>query len=385
MGGSAQNTLLTCIGLSKKGYDVILAHGLSLESHMTDTEEKSVTDLIEKAKKHGTRVISIPSLVRRIDPFKDIRAFFSLWRVLAEEKPTIVHAHTSKAGLLGRWAAKMAKTPIIVYTPHGHVFYGHFGSLASKVFLFLEKLGATITDHVIALTKGEEKDYISLSMYSPQNLTTIHSGVNIEQYMTSNTNGFDKKNSLGLNPQDPIVGTVGWLTPVKGPVHLFNAMIHVWEAFPKIQLLYVGKGPLIEDLKELVLNSGVSEKVKFLGWRSDVQEIIPIIDLFVLPSLNEGMGRVLVEAMASKRPIVASRVGGIIDLIKNGYNGLLVSPGDEQELAEAIIELMNNPERAKEMGKKGEILSRHFTVDNMIKKIDKLYSDLIKTRSCVHR
>ncbi|NVM25417.1 MAG: glycosyltransferase [Desulfobacterales bacterium] len=120
-GGSAQNTLLTCLGLTER-YELVLVHGLSFESRMTDWEKQSVQRGIEKAKERGVRVVPIPSLVRRIDPLRDLRAFFSLWMLMVQERPVIVHTHTSKPGILGRWAARMTSVPIIVHTPHGHVF-----------------------------------------------------------------------------------------------------------------------------------------------------------------------------------------------------------------------------------------------------------------------
>ncbi|NQT56112.1 MAG: glycosyltransferase, partial [Desulfobacteraceae bacterium] len=127
-GGSAQNTLLTCRGLSKK-YEMVLVHGLSFESRMTEQEKESVDQGIKEVVERGVRVIAIPSLVRRISPLQDLKALFYLWRLLIREKPSMVHTHTSKAGILGRLAAKFAGVPVIIHTPHGHVFYGHFGPL----------------------------------------------------------------------------------------------------------------------------------------------------------------------------------------------------------------------------------------------------------------
>ncbi len=168
-GGSAQNTLLTCQGLSDR-YEMVLVHGLSLESQMTDWEWQSVHRGIEEAKDRGVKVVPISSLVRKIAPVQDLQAFFSLWRLMLQERPDIVHTHTSKTGILGRWAAKMAGVPIIVHTPHGHVFYGHFGPLVSRFFLAIERLMASITDRMVALSEGERNDYIRFSVSSPDRI-----------------------------------------------------------------------------------------------------------------------------------------------------------------------------------------------------------------------
>jgi glycosyltransferase involved in cell wall biosynthesis len=377
MGGSAQNTLLSCLELSKKNYDVVLAHGLSRESRMTDLEKNSVEKQIERAKGNGLRVIAIPSLVRRIDPVRDIKALWSLWRLIIREKPTIVHTHTSKAGVLGRLAAKLSGVPYIVHTTHGHVFYGHFKPAVTRVFLLMETFFASITAKMVALTEGERNDLIKYAVCKPDKLLTIHSGVEIDRFLNARVNHKKKKIILGLNPDRQVVGTVGWLLPVKGPEYLLNAMGHVWHRCNAVELVFVGKGQLEQDLKNEASRMGVSEKVKFLGWRDDIHEIIPIFDVFVLPSLNEGMGRVLVEAMASGRPIVASHTGGIPDMVIHEQTGLLVSPADESGLADAIHRILKDPEKAKIMGQKGKVRSKRYSVDSMVAKLDALYTDLI--------
>ncbi|MHC4457354.1 MAG: glycosyltransferase family 4 protein [Planctomycetota bacterium] len=378
MGGSAQNTLLSCLELSKKNYAVLLAHGLSLESGMTDLEKNSVEKQIGRAKENGLRVIAIPSLVRRIDPVRDIKAFWSLWRLMIREKPTIVHTHTSKAGILGRLAAKLTGVPFIVHTTHGHVFYGHFNPVVTRLFLLMETFFASFTAKMIALTEGERNDLIRYSVCKPDKLVTIHSGVEIDRFLNARINRKKKKITLGLNPNRQVVGTVGWLLPIKGPGYLLKAMDQVWHRCNAAELVFVGKGQLELDLKNEALRMGISKKVKFLGWRDDIHEIMPIFDVFVLPSLNEGMGRVLVEAMASGRPIVASRAGGIPDLVIHKQTGLLVSPADESGLADAIHKMLKDPEKAKIMGQKGKARSKRFSVESMVAKIDALYTDLIK-------
>jgi glycosyltransferase involved in cell wall biosynthesis len=343
---------------------------------MTDWERQAVESGIKEAKDRGIKVVAIPSLVRKISPVQDLRAFFCLWRLMIQEKPSIVHTHTSKPGILGRWAAKMAGVPIIVHTPHGHVFFGHFGPLASRFFLMVERLMAFITDRMVALTEGESNDYIAFSICDPDKIVTIHSGVEIDRYMTAEVDIEDKKKSLGLDPKGLVVGTVGWLLPIKGPMYLLKAMARVWQSHPETSLVFVGKGDLEKELREEALRMEASGRVSFLGWRDDIPEIMQILDIFVLPSLNEGMGRVLVEAMAAGKPVVASRVGGIPDLVKHGQNGLLVEPGDITGLSLAIRKLLIDKKMRDEMGMKGRTMAQNFGVEKMVEKIDALYSSL---------
>ena len=295
MGGSAQNTLLTCLNLSRK-FEMVLVCGLSQESNMTDSEREAVEKQIDNARVNGVRIIQIPSLLRRINPLNDIRALYDLVRIIKAEKPDVVHTHTSKAGILGRLAAKIARVTSIVHTPHGHVFFGHFGSILSRIFMWIERLFAPFTDRVVALSDGESRDYTDLDVYRGEKLVKIHSGVDVEKFKQIPVGAVEKKRSLGLEQNGLVVGFIGWLLPIKGPMHLLKAMEGVWQDHVDTNLVFIGKGDLDVDLRAEALKTGANGRVNFLGWRNDIDEIMPIFDIFVLPSLNEGMGRVLVDS-----------------------------------------------------------------------------------------
>jgi glycosyltransferase involved in cell wall biosynthesis len=344
---------------------------------MTELENQSLQKEIEAAKNQGVRFISIPSLVRRINPISDLRALYALWRLILREKPDLVHTHTSKAGMLGRLAAKLAGVAIIVHKPHGHVFYGHFGRITSRLFLAVERCLSHLTDRLIALTDGEMNDYITLSVCPPEKMVKIHSGVDISKFRKSSENMVEKKREMGLSQHGVLIGFVGWLLPIKGPMQLLKAMEDVWQDHENTALVFIGKGDLDVDLRTEALKIIANGRVNFLGWRNDIDEIMPLFDIFVMPSLNEGMGRVLVEAMAAGKPIVASKVGGIPDLVQHNHNGLLVPPGDEKALAAGIRQLINDPAKAKKMGQRGQELCNQFSVESMVEKIDRLYSELL--------
>ena len=346
---------------------------------MTDSEREAVERQIENARVNGVKVVSVHSLVRRISPVRDIHALYDLVRIIKTEKPDVVHTHTSKAGLLGRLAAKIAKVPFVVHTPHGHVFFGHFGPVLSRVFLWVERLLSPLTDRVVALTKGEIRDYTDFHVYSQDKLVKIHSGVDIEKFKQVRVGAVEKKRSLGLDQDGLVVGFIGWLLPIKGPMHLLKAMEVVWQDHADTNLVFIGKGDLDVDLRAEALKTGANGRLNFLGWRNDIEEIMPIFDIFVLPSLNEGMGRVLVEAMAAGKPIVASNVGGIPDLVHHDHNGLLVPPGDEKALAAAILQLIDDPEKAKMLGQRGRERCHQYSVEAMVEKLDNLYENLFKS------
>jgi len=377
MGGSAQNTLQTCLHLDPDRYRVMLVHGPAHESRMTVEEKEMVAAGVREAEIRGVQVRQIPSLVRRIHPLLDMSAFFALLALLIREKPTIVHTHTSKAGILGRMAAWLVRVPVVVQTPHGHVFYGHFGHGLSKLFLGIEKLAARYTHAIVALTHSEHSDYVNYGVAGSEKLATIHSGVDIERFGGPPPDKAAKKKELGLIPDCPLVGTIGWLLPIKGPHHLLRATATVLRRGYRVQLVFVGKGGMEPLLRNEAHSLGLDDKVHFMGWRSDIADILPLFDVFVLPSLNEGMGRVLVEAMAAGRPVVGSRTGGIPDLVRDGENGLLVSAGNEAELADAIGRLLSDPQWAMSLGRRGRADCRRFSLESMVEKIDRLYWDLL--------
>ena len=382
MGGSAQNTLLTALNHDPQRYSVCLIKGSTLESAMTKAEIKLVEDQLETAKKQGIKIINVPSLVRRISPINDVRACFALFRHIRKIEPHIVHTHTSKAGVLARLAAWMARVPVIIHTPHGHVFYGHFARSLSSIFLQMEKSLGKITHHQIALTPEEGKDYVNLGVAKSRNIAVIHSGVDLNCFKRSATESNPKRNEIGISADSLVVGYVGWLIPIKGVPYLISAMARVVKQHPKSLLVLVGKGDDKGEeeirLKEQVENLGLATDVRFLGWRSDVNEIMACFDIFVLPSLNEGMGRVLVEAMAAGLPIVASRVGGIPDLVKHGENGLLVPPANPSALEQAISDLLSDKPSRKRMGETGKRMCRPYSAEAMVEQIDDLYKALLE-------
>jgi glycosyltransferase involved in cell wall biosynthesis len=378
MGGSAQNTLDTCLELALKDYSVLLAYGPTLESKMTRAEARRVERKLAQARRRGVATICVPTLLRRPDPLADLRAFGFLWKLISGTRPDIVHTHTSKAGLLGRLAARLQRVPLIVQTPHGHVFYGHFNPLVSRLFLMIEKMAGRLTDAMIALTEQERHDYVRFDVISPEKIVTIHSGVDLRRFSGSNGRGAAVKRRLDLSPDDFVIGSVGWLLPIKGPQILLKAFERLHREGIPAKLVYVGKGELENNLRRESRRLHLAPHIRFLGWQDNIAEIMSAFDVFVLPSLNEGMGRVLVEAMAAARPIVASRTGGIPDLVVQGENGILFPVGDDRALARALRRLQRHPEEARRMGLNGKRRSQCYSDVSMVAKIDELYRSLVQ-------
>jgi len=374
-GGSAENTFLTVTGLDKDSYDVTL---------MSGPVEDSMQDRTKQIEAHGIKYIFISELARDINFIKDLKTLFKIYIFLRKEKFDIVHTHTSKAGFLGRLAAKLAGVPIVVHTPHGHVFFGYFKPVKTKIFIFFEKLSSHITDKIVALTNREKDDYILFKTTREEKSVVINSGVDLNKFKELSFRDKQSfKKELGLPENSLIAGTVGRLVPVKGQEFLIEAAKHIIPKFPSTLFMFTGDGHLRQNLNKKALEMGIKENVIFLGWRDDVDMIISIYDVFVLPSLNEGMGRVLVEAMALGKPIVASHIGGIPDLITQGKNGFLVPPRNPEQLAKYIQILIEDKEKRESMGQAGKKISLKFSKEIMVEKITGLYNELLFKKNII--
>lgn len=380
-GGSAQNTYLSVLGLKKNHFHTVLVSGRTLESEMKSEETEALNEDIQILQSENIEFIQCPSLVREINIVKDIKALYEIVKIIKKCKPSIIHTHTSKAGLLGRWAAKLCEVPIIIHSPHGHVFFGYFGPIQSKLFILLEKWASLITDKIVTLTDREKRDHLVHKISKERKFSVIFSGVDLRKFKEISLHKkLELKQKLGIPERSQIVGTVGRLVPIKGHEYFIKAARYILLKHPQTHFLIIGDGSLREDLETKAQKLGVDKNLLFLGWREDVDVILSLFDIFVLSSLNEGMGRVLVEAMALGKPIVASDVGGIPDLVIHNKNGLLVRPKKSKELADSIQILMENEKKRKEMGNEGMGIVSKYSANKMVTQIICLYTDLLRKK-----
>ena len=348
-GGSAQNTMLTALGHDRAQFEPLVVAGYpgswDAQGGQAATEENC-----RRLDKAGVRWLLLPSLTRAVHPLNDIQALWQLIGLFRREQPALVHTHTSKAGLLGRMAAWLARVPVIVHTPHGHVFYGHFGPFRSWLFLQIERGLSVITDRLIALTDAERQDHLDRAVGRADRFAVVPSGIDREKFGQARAQGKQLPDWFGCPANALVVGSVGWLTDIKGHEHLIEAVALLKQDVPSLHLVIVGSGDRQEALLQLAESLDLRDAVHLLGHRDDVDICLAGMDLFVLPSLNEGMGRALIEAMAAGLPVIASRVGGIPAVIDHERTGLLVSPGDAGALAGALRRLLDRPEWARQLG-----------------------------------
>jgi glycosyltransferase involved in cell wall biosynthesis len=368
-GGAQENTLLTVLGLREKGYDVMLLSGPS---------EGPEGEIESYARAMAVNLAIIPELVRPIDPWKDLVSLVKIFYFIKGHRFDIVHTHTSKAGIIGRLAAKFAGVPVIVHTPHGHIFHSYFRPLKTWLLLLVEKICASMCDKIITLTDKCKAEHINLRIAWPEKFVTIHSGIRLERFLSRSFEADRIRAELNIPAGRKIAGTVARLEPVKGIEYLIDSMKDVLSAMSDVHFLIVGDGSQRKYLQRKARELGIEENVTFTGIREDVPRLISIMDLFVLPSLNEGMGRVLVEAGMMAKPVVATNVSGIPELIDHTQTGLLVEPANAKQLAEGIVELLTNPQKARYMGENAKLRMRdNYSADKMVDKIERLYNELL--------
>ena len=365
-GGAQLNTLMCAAEQGRRGHDVTL---------VTGTETGSEGSLLERARREPIRVIEVPSLVRRPQPWLDLEATLALYSLLGEGYD-VIHTHTSKAGIVGRLAARMRGSSVVVHTPHGHIFHGYFNAMQERIFVLLERIGARLCDCLIMLTEGDLKDHLAQNLAPPDHFLVVPSGVDLAQFSPEKLSPA----SFGLPTGKRLVGTTLRLVQVKGVLDLVEAFRTVADTVPEAHLAIAGDGPLREEIVGRISALGLRDHITLLGHVDPVSPFLQTLDLFVLPSHNEGMGRAVVEAMACALPIVATRIGGLPDLVIEGHNGWLVPPREPTALAASLIAALRQSDGGRGMGERSFVHSRSFSAEIMYDRLEKLYLDLYRRK-----
>jgi len=363
-GGAQKYVYYLATSLPKDRYDVTVACGAG-------------GLLIPKLQEAGIDVIQVPSLLREINPIQDFFAFIQLFRIIREKRPHIVHANSTKAGFLGRLAARLAGVPIVLFTAHGFFLYEPFWRTEERfMYVCIEWLGAKLSDRIIAVCEADRQKMIAYSIASPYRILVVHNGLEFSHLVSARNPQRLRQDSSEV--EGKLVGTVANFYPIKGLHYFIEGAALVKQVMPEVRLAIVGDGEQWRELRNLARQLDLDPETLFLGHRDDVPELLPLFDVFVLSSVAEGLPFALLEAMAAARPVVATAVGGVPELILDGQTGLLVPPKDPQALAEAVISLLKNSSRARAMGlaARQRVLS-HFTVDRMIAETEQIYRRLL--------
>ncbi|GMV99747.1 MAG: hypothetical protein AMXMBFR84_08860 [Candidatus Hydrogenedentota bacterium] len=369
-GGAQENTFHTCRLMNRERYEVDLIAGPVPPGEIC--MEGAVRDA-------GVELIPISSLCRTPHPLRDWRAYRSLARLIRQRQYHIVHTHTSKAGILGRFAARTVGTPIIIHTPHGHIFTGYFSDLTTRFFVAWERRAAAFTDTMIALTERGIEEHLERRIGVREKWTAIFSGIDLSPYERARARRPLTRKALGVRDDEVLIGAVGRLEPVKGFSYVVDAAREVLEHHGEARFVLVGDGSLRGALADLARPLG--DRFHLLGQRDDIPDLMAAFDVFVLPSLNEGMGRVLLEAGAAGVPSVATAVGGVPDVVVDGVTGLLTAPRDARALAHGLRSLIRDRDLRERMGAASRTrIDPYYGLDRMVRGIEDVYERLLKEK-----
>lgn len=369
VGGAQEHAMLTADFLDKKSYEVEVWSG---------PQTGSEGSLKEEYRKRGIKLEFIPELVREINPAKDFLALFKLVHKLKKQPFDIIHTNSSKAGILGRIAAKLAGVPIIVHTVHGWSFHDRMRTMERKIYIALEKWTEHFTDKLITVTDLDIKKGMDVGISNPNKYVTIHSGIEIEKYRDIQVDIRKKRQELCINEDAIIVGTVARLSPQKAPLDFVEMVANVHRNYPDVRFVYVGDGPLREVVENRIRKHHLENVISLLGLRCDVPELLHCIDIFALSSHWEGLPRVFPQAMAAGKPIVATRIDGASEAIQHGTNGFLVEAGDVKGFSHYVGLLIKDKNLRNVMGRKGlDMIDPAFSARDMVLQISRVYEELL--------
>jgi len=381
VGGPARHVTLANAGLNARRHDTLLVFGT------LDAGEASLENAAQEA---GIRTIKLPSLGRRVSLFADLQALTEVTRLVFSEAPDVIHTHTAKAGTVGRLAAflfnitrRRSRRCLVVHTYHGHVFEGYFGAVASWAIRMVERSLALITHRIVTISPAQRHDIVERFRVAPVGrTTTIALGLALEPLMALQPGAPDLRERFALGTNEVVVGFLGRMVPIKDLATLIQAFAIALERIPNMRLLLGGDGPERPFLVQLAERLGIERRVVFPGWVDDLPRFYATLDICALSSINEGTPVAIIEAMAAARPVAASAVGGVVDVVEQDVTGLLVPPRNPRALANALMALSSAPDERRRMGEEGRRRATRYTQGRLVDDLERLYQEgLAKVRS----
>ena len=370
VGGAQENTVASVLGLRQKpGVEVHLISGPttgpegSLESEFAGTPEI---------------LTRVPELVRPIHPLKDWLALRRLEKILREQKPDIVHTHSGKAGILGRFAARRAGVPVILHHIHGPSFGPFQGLPANWIFTAAERYAAGVTTHFVCSAQAMTRLYLAAGIGRPEMYTRIFSGFPVEPFANA-ANDPALRSQLGLAPDAFIIGKIARLAPLKGHEDLLAAFQKLLPQFPRARLLLVGDGRLRTQLEARARTLGLADKAVFTGLvpPGEVPRYVGIMDCLAHLSAREALSRALPQALAAGKPVVSYDFDGADEICLDGETGFLVRTGDIATVTQRLLQLAGDAPLRERLGRRGQQFVReNFAVEQMVDNLYHLYLKL---------
>ena len=372
VGGAQENTLLSVEGLDRMPeYDVVLLSGI---------DRGREGELLSRARE-TTKLIVVPELGRAINPFQDLKAFWKVYRLIREGGYHIVHTHSSKAGVLGRIAAWLAGTPLIVHTLHSLVFHEYQPWVVNRAWRIIKKICAPITDHFISVSSIIVDKAIAAGVDRPEKFTTIYSGMELDWFLNARFDSLRVRDEFNIPHDVPVVGKIARLFPLKGHDELMDAAPEIVRRVPNVRFFLIGDGILLEHLQERARGYGILDNFVFAGLvdRERIPELISAMDVVIHTSLREGLARVLPQSLAMGKPCVSFDVDGAPEVVIDDKTGYLVKPFDSAGLANAVAKILEDDELRERMGKAGrELVDPAFRAETMVSQISDVYQMLLQ-------
>lgn len=372
VGGAQENTLATCAGLRARGYRVRLLSGPPLGPEGS---------LYADALAGGIPVTFIPTLRRRIDPWRDLRSLLAISRLLRRDRPDILHTHSAKAGIIGRAAAALVRhRPLVIHGVHGLPFHPWQARPLNDLYILLERLAARVTDGFLPVAEAMTVTSLAARIGRREQYHTVYSGFDVAEFAAARRLREQARRRFALPAAATVIGKVARLFELKGHHALLRAFAAVRDEFPAAHLLLVGDGPLRGELEEAVRKQGLAGAVTFAGLLPprEIPAALAAMDLLVHASLREGLPRAVTQAMAAGVPVVAVDVDGAGEVVHEGVTGRLVPPGDEAALFRAITAALRDPAGSARLARAAAAhVRRAFTVERMVSDTAAAYRDLL--------
>ncbi|MCW3043390.1 MAG: glycosyltransferase [Actinobacteria bacterium] len=367
IGGPARQALMLHRVLPERGYECELVSGAP------QTEEGAFPPPAE-------RYTLVESLRRETDFLADARAIHTLTRLMRASRPDVVHTHTTTAGGLGRIAARRAKVPVTVHTFHGHVLSGYLSGPQTRALTAAERALAKRTDALVSVSTRVRDELLALGIGRPEQWRVVPLGLELGELLGGPAERSASRAALGLPPEAPLVGIVGRLAAIKDHGTFLAMAARLAAARTDVSFVVAGDGSLRGSL-EAEAKSLLGNRIRFLGWATDLPVLYGALDVVVLTSRNEGTPVALIEAGAAGRPVVATDVGGVAEVVRDGASGFVVPPGDAAALAARVGTLLDDPEAARAMGLAGrEWVRARFGSERLVDDLTALYGELTDAR-----
>lgn len=375
VGGAQENTLLSVVGLdAMPEYDVTLVSGI---------DKGKEGELLSQARE-TVHLIVLPEMGRSINPFSDLVAFWKLYRLIKRGRYHIVHTHSSKAGVLGRIAAWLAGTPIIVHTLHSLVFHDYQPWLVNRAWRLAKKICAPITDFFISVSDIISEKAIAAGIAPREKFRTIYSGMELDWFLNAKFDADAVRREFGIPLDAPVVGKIARLFPLKGHDQLMDAAPKIVRRVPDVRFFLIGDGVLLEHLQKRAAGYGILENFVFAGLidRTRIPEMISAMDVVVHTSLREGLARVLPQALAMGKPCVSFDIDGAPEVVIDGKTGYLVKAFDSETLADRVARLLEDEILRREFGENGRRrVDPDFRAEKMVADISEVYQMLLGARA----